>query len=285
MDPKASSLASLALLLALCFTSSVTAFNITKILSNFPDFSTFNDLLTKSELVGPINKRLTITVLAVDNSAISSVTGRPTEELKNILMNHVVLDYYDDLKLKGIKGKSTLLTTLFQTTGVAQQQNGFLNCTKTESGKVLFGSGVKGSPLNAEMVKPVFQQPFNISVIEVSMPIVAPGIGAPVHAPPPPPSTPPPAPAPETDSPIEAPSPSDEDDTVSPVAAPEPSADDISPSPDSDSDAPASGPSTDSLSPAADDAEDHSGSSKISSTFGIAAAIICLAASVATVGF
>ncbi|KAJ0233306.1 Fasciclin-like arabinogalactan protein 3 [Hirschfeldia incana] len=215
-----SSLFCLAILLGV--SSLVSSVNITRALEKYPEFSTMVELFAKTELTPIINKRQTITVLALTNDAIGSISGRPEEELKNILMNHVVLDYYDELKLKALKDKTTLLTTLYQSTGLGQQQNGFLNCSKT-NGKIYFGSAVKGSPLTAEYVTTVFRNPYNLSVVQVSMPIVAPGLGAPVKVPPPPPMTPPPAPSPKKAGAAPAPGPAEEEDYADapPGAAPE----------------------------------------------------------------
>ncbi|XP_010526275.1 PREDICTED: fasciclin-like arabinogalactan protein 3 [Tarenaya hassleriana] len=246
--------------------TTISAVNITRVLEKYPNFSTMNDLFTRTGLNVPINKRQTITILAVDNDAMGSISGRPEEEIKNILMNHVVLDYYDEIKLKGLKDRSTLLTTLYQTTGLGQQQNGFLNCTKM-NGKIFFGSGVKGSPLNAQYVNPVFQNPFNLSVVQISMPIVAPGLGSPIQAPPPPPFTPPPAPAPKKGGKAPAPGPSEEDDysdsapETAPAQAP------------SEDDSPAPAPSNEGKKkmPAADESEPPaSAASSAGLSFGVA---------------
>lgn len=221
MDLKASSsLLCLAILFGV--SSIVSSVNITRALEKYPEFSTMVELFGKTELTPIINKRQTITVLALSNDAIGSISGRPEEELKNVLMNHVVLDYFDELKLKALKDRSTLLTTLYQSTGLGQQQNGFLNCTKT-NGKIYFGSGVKGAPQTAEYITTVFRNPYNLSVIQISMPIVAPGLGSPVQVPPPPPMTPPPSPSPKKAAATPAPGPAEEEDYADspPGAAPE----------------------------------------------------------------
>ncbi|XWS72853.1 hypothetical protein CRYUN_Cryun02cG0075400 [Craigia yunnanensis] len=134
-------------------------------------------------------------------------------------MNHVVLDYFDTLKIQKLGKKSAILTTLYQTTGVAMEQQGFLNITRIGPGDVVFGSGVKGAPLVSKLLWSVIAQPFNLSVLHVSTPIVAPGFGDAVLAPPPPPGSNPPAPAPseeekgddEGEAPDSAPSPAPSD--------------------------------------------------------------------------
>lgn len=185
----------LSLTLLLLFSTLVTADNITHAFEKYSNFSTMSDLFTSTKLTTLISKYQTITLLAVNNSAIGSITNKSAIELKNILMTHVILDYYDELKLKGMKETSMMLTTLYQTTGLGEEMNGFLNCTKSK-GRVYFGSGVKGSPLNAEYVTTLYHNPFNLSIIQISMPIVAPGLSLAVLPPPPPPVPLAPAPAP-----------------------------------------------------------------------------------------
>uniref|UniRef100_A0A5K1BKV0 FAS1 domain-containing protein n=2 Tax=Nymphaea colorata TaxID=210225 RepID=A0A5K1BKV0_9MAGN len=165
------------LLLLFLFLSTATSFNITSILGNFPDFSVFNSYLTQTGLVVDINSRSTITVLATNNDAISVLSNRnlPVDSIKRIISLHVVLDYYDQSKLKQFSGKSNLLTTLFQTTGTATNQEGFLNATYLNSGDIMFGSGVRGSGLTSKFVKVVAAEPYNISIIQISSVIIPPG--------------------------------------------------------------------------------------------------------------
>ncbi|CAA7015235.1 unnamed protein product [Microthlaspi erraticum] len=206
MGLKASlSLISLAVLLL--FSTVVTADNVTRAFQKYSNFSTMSDLFIKTKLTVPISKYQTITILAVSNDAISSITNRSDVELKNILMTHVLLDYYDELKLNGLKEKSIMLTTLYQTTGLGEQMNGFLNCTKSK-GKVYFGSEVTGSPLSSEYVTTLYHNPYNLSIIQISMPIVAPGLSLAIFPPPPPPAPLAPAPAPSPMDAAMAPAPS-----------------------------------------------------------------------------
>ncbi|CAH2053888.1 unnamed protein product [Thlaspi arvense] len=114
----------------------------------------------------------TITVLALSNDAISSLSGQPNTMIKKILSLHIVLDYYDIKKLKNLNKKSAMLTTLFQSNGQAKGQQGFLNATVMKNGDVAFGSAVPGSTLNAQLVDSVASQPFNISVLHISSAIM-----------------------------------------------------------------------------------------------------------------
>ncbi|KAL3512012.1 hypothetical protein ACH5RR_024729 [Cinchona calisaya] len=186
----------------------VNAFNITQLLSQYPDFSTFNDYLTQTQLAGAINSRQTITVLAVDNGNMSPVSGKPPDVLKSIMSLHVILDYYDVPKIQHLPKKTAILTTLLQTNGKANGQLGFLNVTNLSPGNIAFGSAVKGSPLRADLVKPIAVQPYNISVLQVSTVIIPLGIdnttSNSTSSPPPPPS-PAPGPSPPGKSPAASP--------------------------------------------------------------------------------
>merc|ERR1712226_468512 len=207
MDSKASSLLFFALFLA--FSSAALAFNITMLLDRHPDFSSMNDYLSKTQLDKQINSRNTITVLAVDNKAIAGLSGLNLDEVRKILSVHVVLDYYDVQKLSTLTKKSTLLTTLFQASGTAMNQQGFVNVSIINEGEIAFGSGVKGSKLDSKLVKSVAAQPFNISVLQISSAIVPPGITVanPPGASPPPTNASTPAQAPSNNPVPEAPSP------------------------------------------------------------------------------
>ncbi|KAJ4833576.1 hypothetical protein Tsubulata_026892 [Turnera subulata] len=231
MDTKISSLLPVLALLCL-FSSTSHAFNITRILDTYPEYSTFNSLLSQTGLAKKINSRRTITVLAVDD--VGDLAGKDIDLVGTILSSHVILDYYDNAKFARMK-RSKILTTLYQTTGEAQEQNGFLNCTKTPNG-IMFGSATKGAPLVSSLMGVVFQRPYNISVLQVSSVIEAPGLE---DSPPPPHSrkrAPPPrhhhAEAPE---PEEAPTPTPAPAPADASADDEDDGDDEADSPDSDS--------------------------------------------------
>ncbi|KAI5012836.1 hypothetical protein ZWY2020_025102 [Hordeum vulgare] len=241
-----------AVLLLLALASPAAAFNITRILGEFPDFSTFNGLLSQTKLADEINRRQTITVLAVNNGGMGGITSLPSDVQRKVLAVHVVLDYYDTEKLGSMKNRSAVLTTLFQSTGQAANRMGFINYTRRATdGVMMFGSAEPGAPLTSQMVKSVMSRPYNISVLEVSSAIVPPSIGsgdnskahapAPAHA-----KTPAPAPTPSKSKKPEK--------EGAPVPAPAPSDDSIA-------DAPADGPDADGPAPAdapADDDDDKS---------------------------
>ncbi|CAH8274719.1 unnamed protein product [Arabidopsis lyrata] len=267
----------LSLTILLVFSKVVTANNITLAFQKYSKFSIMSNLFIKTKLIVPISKYQTITVLAVSNDAISSITNRSEVELRNILMTHVILDYYDELKLQGMREKSIMLTTLYQTTGLGEQMNGFLNVSKSE-GRVYFGSEVKNSPLNAEYVSTVYHNPFNLSIIQITMPIVAPGLSLAIFPPPPPPVPVSPSPTPMDASVVPGPSP------MNAATAPGPAADDNSSdsavpktppatatatdTPEADSPAPAPSADNEKIE-AADKAKPSSSASKAGSSFDV----------------
>lgn len=161
------------------------AHNITRILQKFPEFSTFNHYLTVTHLAADINSRETITVCAVDNSAMSDLLSKhhPLLALKNILSLHVLLDYFGAKKLHQITNGTVLSATMFQSTGEASGNTGFVNITDLKGGKVGFGPEDNDGNLGSVYVKSVQEIPYNISVIQISHILSSPEAEAPTPAP------------------------------------------------------------------------------------------------------
>lgn len=276
----------------LVLSTSSMAFNITKILDQYQEFSTFNTLLTQTKVADDINSRSTLTVLALDNAAAGAIAGEPADVLKREVSVHVVLDYFDVDKLAKLAKKASTLTTLFQTSGAAAGQEGFLNVTVLKySGGIAVGSAAPGSILGSKIVKLVASQPYNISVLQISSAIVPAGIqnvNASSATPPPPATRPafapksraPPAPVPAAPA-ANAPT------TV--VATPTPAADavpvpagNVAPAPSGgDGKEKANGPSkAPSTSSPRDVVADHksSGSRTVSGVAAVVGMVLCLAA-------
>jgi len=174
MGFKSSSLLCLALFLAV--SSSIHALDITKLLGQNPDFAAFNKQLTETKLVDQINSRNTITVLAVSDGAMSAVSGKSPQAIKAIMSTHVILDYFDEKKLSEAVGSGILLTTLYQASGQAKNQQGFLKVKLIGEGEMDFGSAVSGAPIDVALVKTIVKQPYNISILQVAKPIIFPGV-------------------------------------------------------------------------------------------------------------
>ncbi|XP_021766350.1 fasciclin-like arabinogalactan protein 2 [Chenopodium quinoa] len=167
MQPSMAAVVSLLLLVLLV--PATTAFNITKILKGHPEFSTFNQYLTETHLANEINHLQTITVLALDNSAMSSLLskGFPTRVIRNVLSLHVLVDYYGAKKLHQITDGTTTTASLFQSSGDADGDAGYVNITDMHGGKVGFGPANTGD-LNSFFVKAVLEKPYNLSIIHIS---------------------------------------------------------------------------------------------------------------------
>ncbi|KAK1435583.1 hypothetical protein QVD17_01349 [Tagetes erecta] len=153
----------------LLLSTTVTSHNITRILADFPEFSTFNHYLTITHLADDINNRQTITVCAVNNAGMSDLLSKHLSvyTIKNILSLHVLLDYFGAKKLHQITNGTALAATMFQATGTATGSSGFVNITDLRGGKVGFGSEDTGTT-DATFVKSLKEIPYNISVIQIS---------------------------------------------------------------------------------------------------------------------
>lgn len=176
--------ATLMVVLLSCATTA-EAHNITKILAEHPEFSTFNHYLTVTHLAPEINSRETITVCAVDNAGMADLLAKHLSiyALKNVLSLHILLDYFGAKKLHQITNGTALAATMFQATGDAPGSAGFVNITDLKGGKVGFGPEDNGGNLPATFVKSVKEIPYNISVIHISKILPSPEAEAPTPSP------------------------------------------------------------------------------------------------------
>jgi len=161
------------------------AHNITHILEKHPGFSTFNHYLTVTHLADEINRRQTITVLAIDNGAMNTLLDKhltlPT--LKNVLSLHVLVDYFGAKKLHQINNSTTLVSSMFQATGAAAGTSGYVNITNLKGGKVGFAAEDNDGALHSFFVKSLQEFPYYISVLQISNPISSADAEAPTAAP------------------------------------------------------------------------------------------------------
>lgn len=270
MNPKTqfSLLALVVLVFVLSSSSSVNALNILQQLKGYDNYGAFVDLLNQTKLYQKINERNTVTILALTNATIASIQGRSDDEKLAIISSHVLLDYFDKIKLNKIS-KSVEITTLYQSSGAANDEQGFVNITRLSSGQILFGSAMKKAPLVARLEKEVFTKPYNLSVLQVSLPIIAPGIGEVILPPPPPPFTPPPSESPKKSNDDE-----EEEESVSPAEAPADSPESGSPAPSPVADADAPGPATENEVDTPADTTTGSGASRV--FVGAATAVMAL---------
>uniref|UniRef100_A0A2N9IG52 FAS1 domain-containing protein n=1 Tax=Fagus sylvatica TaxID=28930 RepID=A0A2N9IG52_FAGSY len=183
--PPLTAILALPLLLLFLLPSSSHAHNITQILGQHPEFSTFNHYLTITHLASEINRRLTITVLAVDNAAMASLLSKHLSvyTIKNVLSLHVLVDYFGSKKLHQITNGTALTATMFQATGAAPGSSGYVNITDLKAGKVGFGTEDNGGKLNAVYVKSVKEIPYNVSILQISQVLTSAEAEAPTPGP------------------------------------------------------------------------------------------------------
>ncbi|CAN1164977.1 Fasciclin-like arabinogalactan protein 14 [Linum perenne] len=172
--------------MGICFSIAECAapYNITRVLENYPEYSEFNDLLSRSKLAEYINsKEKVITVLVTKE--VGAISGKPLTTMQAILSLHVVLDYLDKTKLKNMK-RSVTFTTMFQETGIAIGNQGYLNFTKTGDNyeQIMIGNGRRDSKLSVEIEKLVMTKSPVLSILGVSGLIQAPWVDN-IKAPPP----------------------------------------------------------------------------------------------------
>ncbi|KAL5077359.1 hypothetical protein RYX36_016343 [Vicia faba] len=174
-----------ALLILSAVLTTSTAHNITHILSQNPDFSTFNHYLTLTHLASEIDRHTTITVLAVNNAAMDDLIAKdlPIYTVKNILSLHVLVDYFGAKKLHQITNGTALVSTLYQATGSAPGASGLVNITDLRGGKVGFGANDNEGTLPAFYVKSIEEIENIISVIQISQ--ILPSAAAEAPTPPP----------------------------------------------------------------------------------------------------
>ncbi|KAL2972634.1 hypothetical protein AAZX31_14G004200 [Glycine max] len=173
------------LFLASSAVATVPAHNITRMLAAHPGFSTFNHYLSVTHLAEEINRRQTITVLALDNAAMSSLLDKhlslPT--IKNVLSLHILVDYFGAKKLHQINNSTTLVSSMFQATGSASGTAGYVNITNLKAGKVGFAAEDNDGSLHSFYVKSVKEMPYYISVLQISAAISSADAEAPTAAP------------------------------------------------------------------------------------------------------
>ncbi|CAB4312888.1 unnamed protein product [Prunus armeniaca] len=161
-----------ALLYFLLLSSSIHALNITTLLSPYPDFSDFTDLISSS-ISGDLLPRSSLTLLAVPNpflSSTSALTRRLSPSSRaDVLRYHVLLEYLSPAALLRIPPSGKLVTTLYQTTGRATNNFGSVNITRDPStGVVSIRSPAPFSPSNATVLFLVTNLPYNVSIFSVN---------------------------------------------------------------------------------------------------------------------
>ncbi|CAL9011067.1 unnamed protein product [Prunus brigantina] len=120
------------------FFSSSSAFNITEVLNKYPEFSIFNDYLTRTQVSRQINEHPVVTILAINNAAMSSLVGKSMDLINKVMRIHVFLDYYTLSKLKSLpSSQPSQVTTLLE----SPDQQRYLNITNVGTLSIVSGAG------------------------------------------------------------------------------------------------------------------------------------------------
>lgn len=175
----------LALLLPAPALGAAGAFNITKILGDFPEFNVLNSMLLETGLAHAINTREAVTLLAPNNTEfVALARGAPRQVPRSFIVDllalHVVLDYLDAPKLaalqRGRRGDGSVLTTLLQSTRAVPRGAGFIRVS-APSDRVTFSSAAPGGgQRNATFERQVVALPYNVSVLQITGLVLPPGI-------------------------------------------------------------------------------------------------------------
>ncbi|VFR03305.1 unnamed protein product [Cuscuta campestris] len=148
----------------------ILAVNVTDLISHHSSLTGFADSLAATSVAADLLSRSSITVLAVPNAFLRHAAANISDA---VLRYHVLLQYisWDDLPAIPAEGK--LVTTLFQTTGRAPGNLGFVNITWDPAAK-LATVHLQGS--NATIVSEIADVPYNISIFSVNSLLVPYGI-------------------------------------------------------------------------------------------------------------
>ncbi|CAB4303572.1 unnamed protein product [Prunus armeniaca] len=161
--------------------SSSSAFNITQILNKYPEFSIFNDYLTRTQVSNQINERRTLTILVANNEAMSSLVGQPMDVIRKVLSLQVVLDYYNVQKFHNLPvSKPTRIITLLEAADKPSGQQGFVNITNGDTISIVSGAGSDQALVVQDVVA---DELFTISVVQINKVIVPSGLTSPPSSP------------------------------------------------------------------------------------------------------
>ncbi|KAF8644779.1 hypothetical protein HU200_013782 [Digitaria exilis] len=166
------------LVLAMASPVALAAFDVIQMLVEKPQYAGFSKLLEQTNVAGEANQLRAASLLVVPDKEMKSLASLPADKLRAAVANHILLSYFDPIKLDEMKTRTALLPTLLSKT---DKTLGVLNYTRADDGQMYFGA--PGAPCVAKLVKVVAARPYSLSIMEVSEPILPPGFGKPVAAP------------------------------------------------------------------------------------------------------
>jgi hypothetical protein len=159
------------LLLAAASPAALGAFDVLQMLSDKPAYQEFSKLLAQSKVAEEANRLRTASLLVVTDKMVQQLVALPADKQRQAMANHILLNYFDPIRLDEMKTRTAIIPTLLSTTDKAL---GVVNYTKADDGQMYFGA--PGAPCVAKLVKVVAARPYSVSIMEISEPIL-PGAG------------------------------------------------------------------------------------------------------------
>ncbi|TVU30147.1 hypothetical protein EJB05_21755, partial [Eragrostis curvula] len=167
----------LVLLAAAASPAALAAFDVVQMMADRPQYQQFSKLLVQTKVAEEANRLRAASLLAVPDRATAPFYALPADKLRAALANHVLLNYFDPIKLDEMKTRTAILPTMLSNT---DKKLGVVNYSRADDGQMYFGA--PGAPCVAKLVKVVAAKPYSISIMEVSEAILPPGSGAPAAA-------------------------------------------------------------------------------------------------------
>ena len=138
----------------------------------FPNYSAFKQLLIATGIINEVDMRSSLTFLMPDNAVLNSfVASHPTltpQEVADALRYHVLLQYLDVGNLQTLAYTiGSQVTTLYQTTGRANGQDGFVNITGMPNNVISVSAAALGSVPQAVILTNVTAAPYNYSFFQI----------------------------------------------------------------------------------------------------------------------
>jgi hypothetical protein len=166
------------LLVAASSAPALAAFDLIQMLVDKPQYAGFSKLLAQTNVAAEANQLRAASLLVVPDKVVKPLASLPADKLRAAVANHLLLSYFDPIKLDEIKSRTAMLPTLLSN---ANKALGVLNYSRADDGQMYFGA--PGAPCVAKLVKVVAARPYSVSIMEVSEPIMPLGFSRTVAAP------------------------------------------------------------------------------------------------------
>ncbi|KAJ1257241.1 hypothetical protein BS78_K155500 [Paspalum vaginatum] len=159
------------LVLAAASSAALAAFDVIQMLADKPKYTAFSKLLQQTKVADEANQLRAASLLVVPDKLAKGLEALPADKLRPAIANHVLVSYFDPIKLDEMKTRTALLPTLLSNT---DKKLGVVNYTRADDGQMYFGA--PGAPCAAKLIKVVAARPYSVSIMEVSEPILPAGL-------------------------------------------------------------------------------------------------------------